>query len=527
MRFRKFLSVILILSLSATFFACQPSSSGDSTVNSVTLDTEATEEKSIDTDNESNAAVESKPIDTDETETVTEETEYVEKEAFEDFVSFADTASNSTTKKELRKNGSYAVSFTVPEGYMTSLALNLWDSAKPVETQLVIRIYKFDGNYETSVEGRALRTEYVESIMRTYTMWFGKEKMPAGDYLAVVSSTATEQAESIKVGTLWLPNTLPAEYEPYNLVNYVDGKPSKKGNALYGGFTYVHDVPVKEVEPLSGDPCTEGKAKVIVIGGQSNAVGSTNVSFLINNIGKEKYDEYSKGIDNVKILYRCTTTSNTDLANSAYSEDFVPVKPGQGISAGKFGPELGLAVYLNEHYPDETFYIIKHAIGGASMAGYWNLNDETRQKGLALLKDTIDDGLALLKEDGLEPEILAFFWMQGESDGGSFPGAYKYYELQTKLAEHLRETYADFAAPRGIAFIDGAASDSGYWNCYMAVNYSKRLFRRDSLLNYYIDTNAMGLTTLYENNDPAHYDSMSMMHLGELVGECLTEILTP
>ena len=535
MKFIKLLSFLLVALMTLSLFACAPAVEDGSETEDV--QTAGSVAQSTDTVAKADAETAAKSDEDTEAETSEGNTEKdpeteavspnVEMESFEEFVSFVDYTSTSTRMEPFKRNGSFAFSFTVPEGYMTSLALNLQNFKTPTETELVIRIYEFDGSFATSTEKRALRTEYVDSILSTYTVWFGKNKMPAGKYLVVVTSNAEETTESVKIGSLWLPTTLPEEYQQYELVSYVDGKASKKGSGLYGGFTYVHDVPVNaELEAIPDAKDPEGSAKVIVIGGQSNAVGSSGVAHLITNIGKDKYNEYMKGIDNVKILYRCTSTSRTDLSDSNNSDTFVSVAPGQGYLASNFGPELGLAIYLHENYPDETFYIIKHAIGGASMAGYWNMNNEEKNRGTVLLEQTIDDGLALLKAEGLNPKIVAMLWMQGESDGGSLPGAYKYADLLSAFVNEIRTKYASDASARGIAFIDAATSDSGYWNCYMTVNYVKRQFARQSPLNYYIDTNAFGLTTLRENNDPAHYDSDSMLWLGELFGEYLTKALT-
>lgn len=527
----KLLSLALAILLSLSLFACDSANVSETSdiTDSVITDTETaskaqSETQAQETEEASTAAV-------TETETETEiVTEYVEKEAAEDFVSFSNNTTSFTAEKKLSGNASYATSFTIPDGYMTSLSLFLETNKVPTKTQLVIRIYKFDGNYESSVQERPLRTEYVDSVIKTYTIWFGRNKMPAGDYLVELSSTAEteEDADAIRVGTVWLPNTLPEEYEQYDIKPYVNGKATKKGNALLGGFTYMHDVPVKEdlYETVTEkDP--ENTAKVIVLSGQSNAVGSSYSSFLLKNAGQEEYDKYKAGFPNVKILYSCTATGHEGLAPNNKSDEFVPVKLGQGYNLSTFGPEVGLASYLSEAYPDETFYIIKHAIGGASMTGFWNLTVDNPDslRGLNLLKEEIDLGLSLLEDEGLDPKIVAFLWMQGESDSGNYNVAYNYYKMQTALAADIRTQYADYASVRGIAFVDAGVSDSGYWSFYSVVNHCKRQFARDSHLNYFIDTNAEGLTTLYDNDDIAHYDATSMIWLGELFGQCVSEAI--
>ena len=56
------------------------------------------------------------------------------------------------------------------------------------------------------------------------------------------------------------------------------------------------------------------------------------------------------------------------------------------------------------------------------------------------------------------------------------------------------------------------------------INDAKNDIAEESGRNYIIDTNYYGLTTRYENNDLAHYDSTSMILLGQLYAKKLCEI---
>ena len=89
----------------------------------------------------------------------------------------------------------------------------------------------------------------------------------------------------------------------------------------------------------------------------------------------------------------------------------------------------------------------------------------------------------------------------------------------------LAVVVATFAASNGIAFIDAAISNSGFWASSFMVNYCKLKYSQESPLNYYIETNAHGMTTLYENNDLAHYDSNSMLLLGRLYGQMISKVI--
>jgi len=531
----KLLSLLLSLLTLLSLFACdssdKPTVSDADTLADITdsvNESEETETEKV-TSSEVNDTNESNSVTQEESESAVE-TEDIVTELKKEFISFSNYSSTTVTTRDFIRYPDYAVSFTVPDGYMSSLSLVLGTFGKPTEVNYEIRLYRFNGSYEESVAERPLRTEYVDTVMRSYTLYFGKGKMSAGDYLLVLSAPnwdIEEFAPEARMGSIWMPTTLPEEYEKYNFVTYTGGKAIKKGGTMLGGFIHEHYVPVTEVEelPIEVEKDPENTAKVIILGGQSNAVGSSSISHLPNKFSEDKYKEYINGYENVKILYRCTSTGRENLALSNFSDTFVNVKAGQGYLTSNFGPELGLAEYLSKVYPDETFYIIKYAIGGCSMSGYWNVEKEENQKGLNNFKETVDLGLSQLKEQGLDPKIVAFLWMQGESDGGSLPGARKYYDLQVGLIDHIREVYAPYASNKGIAFVDAEISDCGVWNFYMSINSVKRDIEKLSPLNYLIDTNGNGLTTLYENNDPAHYDSDSMIWLGQLFGEELTKVL--
>ena len=546
MKICKILSFILTLLTIFSLFGCNSSEQNENTATEAVTDafeneSEKSSEKELDNtnngqvceteekSNEQTNEVASENVSSNDTNTDTVPEDVV-TELKKEFISFSNYTSTTVTTRDFKQYPDYAVSFTVPDGYMSSLSLILGTFNTPTDVDYEIRIYKFNGSYKESVAERPLRTEYVDSVMKSYTIYFGKGKMSAGDYLLVLSAPnweIEEFAPEARMGSIWLPTTLPEKYEKYNFVTYTGGKAIKKGGTMLGGFIHEHYVPATEVEelPTEVEKDPENTAKVIILGGQSNAVGSSSISQLHNKFGEDKYKEYANGYENVKIIYRCTSTGRENLSLSNYSDTFVNVKAGQGYTSSSFGPELGLAEYLNKNYPNETFYIIKYAIGGCSMAGYWNVNKEDKQSGLTNFKETVDLGLSQLKEQGLDPKIIAFLWMQGESDCGSLPGAFNYYDMQVGLVDHIREIYAPNASNKGIAFIDAEISDSGYWNFYMPLNSVKRDIEKLSPINFLIDTNGNGLTTLYENNDPAHYDSDSMIWLGQLYGEELSKIL--
>ena len=324
----------------------------------------------------------------------------------------------------------------------------------------------------------------------------------------------------------WLPKSTPDEYDAYNLKSYVKGK-HNKSLAICGGIVISHSAVVEkseETEERIENVENDDTVKVILLGGQSNATGASVNAYLQRNVSEEDYLKYSQGFENVKIYYVNGSTSG-GFHITTTTDEFVTTKLGQGYRSSNFGPELGLAEYLSETYPDETFYIIKYAIGGSSLCGLWNPTDENLNRCLVEFKETVNEGLSLLEDEGYDPQIVAFLWMQGEGDASTMYRAHEYYDLQKALVEDIREEYDFYAPKRGIAFVDAAISDSGLWASWYMVNDCKLRYSKESNMNFYIDTNAYGLTTFEENNDIAHYDSTSMLLLGRLYGEMISRAI--
>ena len=253
-------------------------------------------------------------------------------------------------------------------------------------------------------------------------------------------------------------------------------------------------------EPFAGSSevmtVPAARAKVVVLSGQSNAAGISQISQL----DASEAAKYATGFDNVLIR-----VSNAVSGNSSTS--FVKVTTGWGDSTDNaaFGPEVGLAEQLSSAYPDETIYIIKYSWSGAPLEGWFTPGDICWNQ----LCAAIDEGLSELKDKGLDPEIVAFCWMQGESDA-CFDGPAKRYEKnENEFVNTLREQYGDFF------FLDAGISDS--WKFYTAVNTAKRDNACSMNRFVFINSNYHGLKVA--TFDIAHYDAQSMIKLGHLFGE--------
>ena len=445
----------------------------------------------------------------------------------DDFISFFDyTVPAALRSFELKNGDKLAASFTVPAGErVRELKLGLTGSMTVNTCSVGVSIYSFNGSYAESVATEPIYQKHVTETIKWVNLEIPEGVMPAGDYLVVVEYIATDSKvyTTAMIDNAW--NTLPDNLSKYNIQSYKNGE-INTSFALAGGIETVKiGTTVPENDKIDAD-FEKDTAKVIVILGQSNAVGTSMNGQLQNAVSAADFEKYSAGFSNTKMYYVGGTISNGGIKYTNTSSSFVNVKIGQGCVTWSFGPEVGLAEYLEKICPDEEFYIIKYAIGGTSMDSFWNVNDPGARQGIDELQETVDAGLALLEGDGLKPEIIGFLWMQGEGDcGTSANRAYPYYGIQKSFMAFLREEYAEYSPDGGdIPFIDAEIADLGNWTASYIINDHKKELDRESGRNYLIDTNFMGLTTLYENNDLAHYDSTSMLLLGELFARTLDDI---
>ncbi len=215
----------------------------------------------------------------------------------------------------------------------------------------------------------------------------------------------------------------------------------------------------------------------------------------------------------------CGAPAGSDPTNIA--SDFVPVTIGQGSTSVQFGPEVGLAEYLTKAFPGEKFYLIKCAWSGSGIANNYKKGDWLYTE---VLRRT-NIGINKLKSAGLDPELFAFCWMQGETDAMVQAHAEDYLRAQTDLmAARWLPRYDSIACPYGVAFIDAGISE--HWPFYQTVNEAKAQYQTQGEHRYYFDTIAAGLTTHLENNDCSHYDSQAKIKLGRLYGQCIEAFIT-
>ena len=262
----------------------------------------------------------------------------------------------------------------------------------------------------------------------------------------------------------------------------------------------------------------KGKANIILITGQSNASGNSPWQFLETK-SSEVYTEYNAGNEKVLINYY--------VHDSNYINYFEPTRFGMADFKDFFGPEIGIADVFNN--VDETTYIIKFAIGGSTLDNEWL---DTKGNRGRYYNDSINwfiTKLDYLKSNGVEPNIIGQFWMQGEGDSHSGLEL-KYEDNERNLIKYYREDLKDYYNDH-YSFVDAYISTKTLWPSPNKVNEAKQNIADSDPHVYCIKTNGEDETALdlniksasNEGDDQAHYDSISELQLGQRVGQIIKE----
>jgi len=267
-------------------------------------------------------------------------------------------------------------------------------------------------------------------------------------------------------------------------------------------------------------PRGEGqRVKVVLLLGQSNASGSSIVSYLEANASPEDFARYEAGYPSVLINY-CI-----DDHNACSEGEYVKVDLTCGATDGFFGPEVGMADVLSAAYPGEMLLILKYTMSGYSLHQHW-LSNGQRGSIYGAFHTFIKLNMDHLADLGYDARIGAVCWMQGESDTSAFK-AERYFDNQRAFVSYLREDLAPYAEEGGIYFIDAGISNGPYCEPgYPTVNEAKRRFADLSPLNLYFSTIEAGLVTTQEpQGDPdwGHYDALCELKLGQMFAERVIE----
>jgi hypothetical protein len=111
-----------------------------------------------------------------------------------------------------------------------------------------------------------------------------------------------------------------------------------------------------------------------------------------------------------------------------------PLQPGQKMH----GMELPMAHRLEQRFPDNDIYIIKHGPSGRNLYHDWNPARDG--KPYVLWLDSCRQALAQLGKEYQEVRVIGLYWDQGESDTGH----------ADTYAENLTDFIAKFRKDSGL-----------------------------------------------------------------------------
>ena len=527
---QKLLAVGVSLLLVAAFaVGCTPGeivSNTDTETESATV-AETTVESETETETETAADTEAdtQPVTESDTESETEaETEPLEK-------GYAVLFKEELPREgfEIGADNSIGLRFTVAEKYaldtITTDCITWGDRVGSMQ----LCFYRWDTDYATTVAAEPAYIHTVENFISpqwdlsltgsTQDHAFVTVDLPAGtvgegEWLFLYQNGSGNVGIN-RVGA----NRRPFPGDDGGVINvsecYVNGDTSNRHPTTNVTYAPVETPAETPADPDGYTKLSAGKAHVILLGGQSNAAGASYVPKLANTVAREDLERYNRGYDNVYIY-----TALPDFTNNGF------VKCRLGVlskNSATFGPELGLADYLARTYPNETFYIVKSAIGGTNLSVDWNVGGSA----YTLFDNHVTNALEALEAQGLEPEIFAMLWMQGESDADVMSQRTKDYVTRfDDLIKRIETKYADYMAEGGMAIVDSAICEQTVWQYAAIINQMKEQYAATSQNYYFLDSNAAGIDTWDEMGDPMHYDSDDMIELGELFGQCVGQILT-
>lgn len=278
------------------------------------------------------------------------------------------------------------------------------------------------------------------------------------------------------------------------------------------------------------------EAKIVILAGQSNAVGVGHLKYLPRHFSEEKIKEYYDGYENIKINY---------YSHDKKSCGFVPVTVGcTEISKDTLGPEVGMAERFCETNQDEEIFIVKCAFGGSNLYRDWISPSSgegydkdayadqhehiirAMESGLPIragwcyneLVKILGESISYLKGEGYEPKIYGFCWMQGECDAFTAEQVAGYERRYDNLLADLNSSFGEYL--EDCVYVEAGISE--IWEFFKEMNEIKENHAAKHKNMFFIDTIANGLTTKYEpveEPDTFHYDTDSVIKLGRLFAD--------
>lgn len=246
--------------------------------------------------------------------------------------------------------------------------------------------------------------------------------------------------------------------------------------------------------------------------------GHTHISELQKRVTPTQFQYYSSEMT-TRIKFYCDNGKNK-------SNGFTKVYLGQGFNASRYGPEIGIAETLEKANLKREVILIKFCLGGTNIYSDWR--SDRSGSGSKLYYDFLefgDNAITELEEMGLEVNVRGLCWMQGESDATQDRMTEKYEVYEKNLFADIYQYFED-KVENEFHIIDAYISDYSTWKNYEAINQAKENNATNNPNHHIVDTLGAGLKYDSEPTggvDYFHYDSLSMIQLGQMFGEQIIE----
>jgi len=227
---------------------------------------------------------------------------------------------------------------------------------------------------------------------------------------------------------------------------------------------------------------------VLILAGQSNMVG----------LG---YNSELSAADKAPVA-STTIYYDDSIHPNPNTLKWMPLGPGFGVTADRFGPELSFGRRLRQLWPQPPLAIIKVAEGGTALYDRWAA--KTGDLYLTLVS-TVKQQLAALNAT-TQAGVVGVVWMQGESDGMNATHAAAYQANLTAFVTALRQ---DLGLP-ALPFTAGLISLRPEWPWATTVRAGTI-----AAISALAPMNVVETADLSTHaTDPVHYDSASNLTLG-------------
>jgi len=199
-------------------------------------------------------------------------------------------------------------------------------------------------------------------------------------------------------------------------------------------------------------------------------------------------------------------------AFGGHSGSWMALQPGTSFDTSTFGPELTLGMRLHAALPKDSFFLVKVAFGGTTLATDW-LPPSCGGPGplYDLLRRLVAEARPEFESNTLV--LDGFFWMQGESDAVADSTARAYATRLDSFIVELRRDWGDSVAPWVIGLID----DQPTWPYANLVREAQT--QAETLLPRVGLVETVGLGT-----DGVHYDAEGTKQLGRLFADRWLEL---